>query len=84
MFLEDIEWKALCCYVNKTPVVSGTPPSIRRAIFMIAAMVGHLGAKETASLAPKPSGGLERLSMATEMQDIFAQQSSPHPMQSGP
>jgi hypothetical protein len=84
-FLKDVEWKALCCYANKTPVVPDTPPSIREAVFMIAAMGGHLGRKGDGFPGTQTLWrGLERLSMATEMYAIFTKQSYPHPLQSGP
>jgi len=84
-FLKDIEWRALCCYVNKTPVVPVAPPSMRQAVFMIGALGGHLG--RTGDGFPGTQTlwrGLERLSMATEMYVIFTQQPYPHPLQSGP
>ena len=85
VFLKDVEWKALCCYANKTPVVPDKPPSIRQAIFMIAAMGGHLGRKKDGFPGTQTLWrGLERLCMATEMYAIFAQQPCPHLMQSGP
>jgi len=84
-FLKDVEWKALCCYVTKTPAIPNTPPSLRQAIFMIAAMGGHLGRKGDGFPGTQTLWrGLERLRMATEMYAIFTQQSYPHPMESGP
>ena len=38
VFFKEIEWKALCCYVNKTPIAPEKPPSMRQAVFM---MAGH-------------------------------------------
>jgi hypothetical protein len=85
VFLKDVEWKALCCYVNKTPVVPEKPPSMRQAVFMIGAMGGHLGRKEDGFPGTQTLWrGLERLSMATEMYAIFTLQTHPHPLQSGP
>ncbi len=45
VLFKDIEWKALCCYVKKTPVAPQTPPSLREAMFMVGAIGGHLGRK---------------------------------------
>ena len=84
-FFKDVEWKALCCYVNKTPVPPEEPPSMRKAIAMVGAMGGHLGRKSDG-----PPGtqvlwrGLQRLDTAIEMYLIFTDQNFPHPMQSGP
>ncbi len=35
VFFKDIEWKAICCYVKKTPVPPAKPPSLREAIYMV-------------------------------------------------
>jgi len=88
-FFKDIEWKALCCYVNKTPVPPEKPPSMGQVVLMIAALGGHLGRKRdgypgTQTLWRR----LLRVYIATEVYAVFTQQhySHPnsHPMQSGP
>ena len=85
VFLKDVEWKALGCYVNKTPVVPQKPPSIRQAVFMIAGMGGHLGRKGDGFPGTQTVWrGLERLYVATQMYASLTQQSYPHPMHSGP
>lgn len=85
VFLKDVEWKALYCYANKTPVVPDVPPSIHQAVFMIAAMGGYLGRKGDGFPGTQTLWrGLEKLCMATEMYAIFTQQIYSHPMQSGP
>lgn len=85
VFFKDIEWKALCCYVKKTPVAPQTPPSLREAMFMIGAIGGHLGRKSDGFPGTQTLWrGLQRLETATEMYAIFTQQDYPHPFQSGP
>jgi len=85
VFFKEIEWKALCCYVNKTPTPPRKPPMLKDAIRMVGAMGGHLGRK-----GDGPPGtqtlwrGLQRLDTATEMYVIFTQDQSPHPRKSGP
>lgn len=85
VFFRDIEWKALCCYVNKDPIPPEEPPTLSAAIYMIGGIGGHLGRK-----ADGPPGtqtlwrGLQRLDTVSEMYAIFTQQQSPHPLQSGP
>jgi hypothetical protein len=85
IFFNDVEWKALCTYVNKTPVVPEEPPSMSEAIRMVGATGGHLGRKSDG-----PPGtqvlwrGLQRLDTAVEMYIIFTDQTTSHPMQSGP
>ena len=85
VFFKDVEWKALCCYVNKTPVPPERPPSMNEAMRMVGAIGGHLGRKSDG-----PPGtqvlwrGLQRLDTAVEMYVIFTEQDTAHPMQSGP
>jgi hypothetical protein len=85
VFFRDIEWKALCCYVNKDPIPPEEPPTLIAAIYMIGGIGGHLGRK-----ADGPPGtqtlwrGLQRLDTVSEMYAIFTKQQSPHPLQSGP
>lgn len=84
-FFKDIEWKALCCYVHKTPVPPEKPPSLREAIYMVGAIGGHLGRKSDGFPGAQTLWrGLQRLDTATEMYAILTQQHDPHPMQSGP
>jgi hypothetical protein len=83
-FFKDIEWKALCCYVNKTPIAPDKPPSMRQAVCMIAGMGGHLGRKGDGFPGTQTIWrGLVKLYGATEMYAILTQQQY-HPMQSGP
>jgi hypothetical protein len=90
VFFKDIEWKALCCYVNKTSTPPENPPSLREAIYMVGGMGGHLG--KSGHLGKKNGGfpgtqtlwrGLQRLDTATEMYAIFTHHDHSHPMQSG-
>jgi hypothetical protein len=85
VFFKDVEWKALCCYVNKTPVAPDNPPSLKEAIYMVAGIGGHLGRKSDGFPGTQTLWrGLQRLDTATEMYAIFTQQEYVHPMQSGP
>jgi len=85
VFFKDIEWKALCCYVNKTPVVPENPPSLSEAIYMVGGIGGHLGRKSDGFPGSQTLWrGLQRLDTATEMYAIFTKQEYHHPMQSGP
>jgi len=49
VFFKDVEWKALHCYVNKTPIAPGKPPTLQEAIMMIGKIGGHLGRKSDGS-----------------------------------
>jgi hypothetical protein len=85
VFFKDVEWKALCCYVKKTPVPPEKPPSLSEAIFMVGGIGGHLGRKADGFPGTQTLWrGLQRLDTATEMYVIFTQQEYPHPMESGP
>ena len=85
VFFKDIEWKALCCYVKKTPIPPEKPPSLREAIYMVGGIGGHLGRKSDGFPGTQTLWrGLQRLDTATEMYAIFTQQENPHPMTSGP
>ncbi len=85
VFFKEIEWKALCCYVNKTPIPPEKPPSIGKAVFMLGSIGGHLGRKGDGFPGTQTLWrGLVKLYAATEMYAILTQQHYPHPMQSGP
>jgi len=85
VFFKDIEWKALCCYVNKTPIAPDKPPTIRQAVFMVAGMGGHMGRKGDGFPGTQTIWrGLVRLDAASEMYAILTQQFYLPPMQSGP
>lgn len=85
VFFKDVEWKALCCYVNETPIAPEKPPSMSEAIRMLGVMGGHLGRKSDG-----PPGSqvlwraLQRLDTATDMYVIFTKHNFSHPMKSGP
>jgi hypothetical protein len=82
VFFKDIEWKALCCYVNKTPVPPEKPPSLSEAIYMVGGIGGHLGRKSDGFPGTQTLWrGLQRLDTATEMYAIFTQQQYPNPME---
>jgi len=85
VFFKDVEWKALHCYVNKTPIAPPDPPSLRDAILMVGKIGGHLGRKSDGSPGTQTLWrGLQRLDTATEMYVIFTNSSPPNPLQSGP
>jgi hypothetical protein len=85
VFFKEIEWKALCCYVNKTPIPPEKPPSIGKAVLMLGSIGGHLGRKGDGFPGTQSLWrGLVKLYAATEMYAILTQQYYPHPMQSGP
>lgn len=84
-FFKEIEWKALCCYVNKTPVPPEHPPSIREVVRMIAGLGGHLGRKADGFPGTQTLWrGMVKASVATEVYAVLTQQHHSHPLHSGP
>jgi len=85
VFFKDIEWKALCCYVNKSSIVPEQPPTLGEAMRMVGSIGGHLGRKSDG-----PPGtqvlwrGIQRLDTAVEMYAIMTKQQFGHPLASGP
>jgi len=85
VFFNDIEWKALYCYVNKCTTVPKEPPTLKKAIDMVGSMGGHLGRNSDGSPGTETLWrGIQRLDTATEMYAIFTHQEIPNSMQSGP
>jgi hypothetical protein len=85
VFFNDIEWKALCCYVSKRPIPPEKPPNLSEAIFMIGGIGGHLGRKSDGFPGTQAIWrGLLRMYTAAEMYAIFTQENYSHPFKSGP
>lgn len=83
-FFSDAEWKALHCYVYKTPTPPDNPPTMREAISMVAGIGGYLGRKNDGPPGTQTLWrGLQRLDTATEMFAIMNPPSHPE-MPSGP
>ena len=75
VFFQDVEWKALYCYVNKTRVAPEKPLLLREALFMVGRIGGHLGRKRDGFPGTQTLWrGLQRLDTATEMYAIFTQE----------
>lgn len=72
VFFKDVEWKALHCYVHKTPVAPSQPPTLEEAIMMVGRIGGHLGRKTDGMPGTQTLWrGLQRLDTATEIYVIF-------------
>ena len=85
VFFKDVEWKALCCYANKTPVPPPQAPSLRKAMLMVGAIGGHLGRKADGFPGTQTLWrGLQRLDTATEMYAILTHQEYLDPFELGP
>jgi len=85
VLFKEIEWKALCCYVRKTPVPPETPPSIGEVTRMIAGLGGHLGRKGDGFPGTQTLWrGMVKAAVAAEVYAVITQQHYAHPMHSGP
>jgi hypothetical protein len=72
VFFEDVEWKALCCHAEKTPVAPTQPPTLVEAIRMVGKLGGHIGRKGDGMPGTECIWrGLQHLDMAVEMYVIF-------------
>jgi len=72
IFFEDVEWKALCCHAEKTPVAPTEPPTLAEAIRMVGKLGGHIGRKGDGMPGTECIWrGLKHLDMAVEMYVIF-------------
>ena len=72
VFFKEEEWKALYCYVHKTPIAPDEPMSLREAIRMVGQIGGHLGRKSDGEPGTVTLWrGIQRLDTATEMYIIF-------------
>ena len=81
VFFNDVEWKALCVYVNKNPILPPEPPSLKEAICMVAGMGGYLGRKSDGPPGTQTMWrGLQRLETAAEMYGILTGQGPSPPI----
>ncbi len=72
VFFSDIEWKALCCYANKTPEPPDEPPTLAEAISMVGRIGGHLGRQSDGLPGTQVLWrGIQRLETAAEMYVII-------------
>ena len=70
IFFEEIEWKALHCFVHQTRTVPESPPTLRETLFMVASLGGFLGRKSDGNPGAETTWrGLERL---TDISAAFA------------
>lgn len=72
VFFKEEEWKALHCYVYKTPFAPEQPPTLREAIRLVGRIGGHLGRKSDGEPGTQTLWrGLQHLETATEMYLVF-------------
>jgi hypothetical protein len=72
VFFEDAEWKALVAYKTQNPIPPEKPPTLRKAIHMVASLGGFLGRKCDGEPGTQTLWlGLQRLDDITEMWKVF-------------
>jgi hypothetical protein len=72
VFFEDMEWKALCCYISKKPDPPNDPPTMGEATYMLARVGGFLNRKSDGFPGTQVLWrGLQRLDTAVEVYAIF-------------
>ena len=73
VYFEDNQWKAMYCFLNKTPKPPKKVPSIREFIGWVARLGGHLGRKCDGEPGTKALWlGLPRMDDISEMYAVFA------------
>jgi hypothetical protein len=73
VYFENNQWKALYCFLNKTPKSPKHVPSIREFIGWVARLGGHLGRKGDGEPGTKSRWlGLPRMDDISEMYAVFS------------
>ena len=73
VFFEDAEWKALVCFMNKSPREPTKPPTLNQATRMVATLGGFQGRKSDGEPGSETLWrGLLRLDDITEATEVFA------------
>jgi hypothetical protein len=72
VFFEEAQWKALVCFVNRTPTPPSEPPTLREAMRMVAGLGGFLGRKSDGNPGTQTLWlGLQRLDDIAAAFEIF-------------
>lgn len=78
VYFEDDQWRALLAKHTRNPVPPKTPPTLRDAIRMVAALGGFLGRKGDGEPGTQTLWiGLQRLDDLTDMYRVFTQHTGP-------
>ena len=73
VYFEDAEWKALVCFMNKSPKEPTNPPTLNQATRMVATLGGFQGRKSDGEPGSNTLWrGLQRLDDITETTEVFA------------
>ena len=75
VYFDDAEWKALVGFINQTPMVPATPPTLRQAMIMVATLGGFLNRKSDGEPGTETIWrGLQRLDDITKAYIAFVLQ----------
>jgi hypothetical protein len=78
IFFEDVEWKALYCHANRSPIPPSEPPTLNHAIRTLGKLGGHLGRKRDGMPGNQCLWrGIQRLDTAADMFVIFTGDNPP-------
>jgi hypothetical protein len=78
VYFDDAEWKALVGFINQTPIVPATPPTLREAMIMVASLGGFLNRKSDGEPGTETIWrGLQRLDDITKAYIAFVLRPQP-------
>jgi hypothetical protein len=78
VYFEEIEWQALVGFIRKDPVPPTQPPTLRKAMRMVAGLGGFLGRKGDGEPGTKTLWlGLQRLDDIAQAWQVFSQMFKP-------
>lgn len=73
LYFEEMQWKALLCFTDKSPIAPAQPPSLNEAMRRVAKLGGFLGRKGDGDPGAQTLWlGLQRLDDITAMYRLFA------------
>lgn len=83
VYFEEAEWKALAAYLSQNPVPPAQPPSLHKAMRMVATLGGFLGRKSDGEPGTQTLWlGLQRLDDLTAMWKVLAHPAHAPPVSS--
>ncbi|MCD6214907.1 MAG: IS4 family transposase [Candidatus Desulfofervidus sp.] len=82
VFFEESEWKSLTAYITQNPIPPDRPPTLRKAIRMVASLGGFLGRNSDGEPGTKSLWlGLQRLDDITTMWKVMTNLHVPYPQE---
>ena len=73
VYFEEAQWKALVCFIKKSPIEPKEAPTLRQAMHMVASLGGFQGRKSDGNPGTETLWkGLQRLDDITATTEIYA------------